>query len=441
MTINVSGRVYGLLSTDTPRHQEIAVSPEGFILTQAATSSLGEVLNTQDLRFRSTAPIYIYAQRLTLRDALGVISYQYIDATGAVFVPTVAQLADLEPVSGERELELRVNTYKAKVASAGVAVGDIIQSVDRFDLLAGGAFIGTLWTNITQGTNGFAAPTLSNIEVQSEQVSRNVTESRERFVALVNDSVGPNAFVQGEYLDRVEVFFYLPNDTRQNVSTTWLKEDGTILAAAPLPAELQLLRGRSPDVVNQLIANRTGPSVPLFFRALNVGVGYIVSDRLALINFFDPSTQLRTITRAYNITNDPRMLSPLSVLPPNSDLGRDIDPSASVAALSRVDWQRNDPVVYYQLAITLPANTSVQILAAEPDRLMAGLQVVQQSNPSDVVLSYGSPVNVNLPSPNYRVTVGGNYGVLNISDENFTTASIYAWCAEPTILMLFEGTL
>jgi hypothetical protein len=441
MTINVSGRVHGLLPTQSPQHHEIAVSAQGFVLTQPAPSAFGDVLSTQDLRFKSTAPAYVYAQRLTLRDALGVISYQYINAAGAVFVPTVPQLADLEPVNGERELELRVRTYKSKAPSAGVNVGDILQSVDRFDLLAGGAFIGTFWTNITLGTNGFAAPVLTNLEVQSEQVSRDIVEYRERFVARVNDSVLPNAFLQGDYLDRTEVFYYLPNDTRQVISSTWTLEDGTTLAFVPLVNELTLLRGRSPDVVNQLVANRTGPSVPLYFRAINVGVGYLVSDRIALINFFDPTTQLRSLTRAYNITNDPRMLSPLAVLPPNGDLGRDVDPSASVASLSRIDWQRNDPVVYYQLAITLPAGASTQIFAIEPDRLMAGLQVVQQANPSDVVISYGSPVNVNLPAPNYRVTVGGAYGVLNVADENFTTSSIHAWCADPTILMLYEGTL
>jgi hypothetical protein len=367
MTLNVSGRVYGTPANQSPRHQELAVNAQGFLLTSPAPSAFGDVLSTQDLRFKSTAPAYQYAQRLTLRSTLGVVSYQYLNAAGVAFVPSPGQLADLEPVNGEQELELKVTTYKATVDSLGITAGDIVQGVDRFDLLAGGIFSGTLWTNLSTGAVGIAAPDLLTLLSQGDQTS--------------------------------------------------------------------------PDVVEQLVKNRLGLSVPLFFRAQNVGIGYVIGDRIALINFFDPSTTLRTLTRAYNITVDPRMLVPLSSLPPSIDLGRDAEPVSTNSSLVRLDWQRNNPANYYQIAVTLPAGVSTQIFPNRPTRSSAGLQVVQQINPSDVVISYGTPVVVNLPNPNYRVAIGGAYGALNVADENFTTAAIHAWCAEPTIIMLYEGTL
>ena len=288
--------------------------------------------------------------------------------------------------------------------------------------------------------NIFYDPGAATIALGLDNVARNQGDQTERWLAINNDSINTSpqpAFLAGEYLTRT---VWSQVDPLNNVITLverWITDAGVVLPAPAALADLVRIDGLSPDVVSALQKNNQHNNFNLVYRAKTNGPGWAIGNRIAIINFFDNGTKLRSATKAYNITNDPAMVYPMAVLPLDVDLGPDVEAPSTAAALVQMDWQRPDPSIEYQAAITLPANTSIQIFAAQPQRQGCGFQVIAQNAPSDVVYSYGSPVVVTNP-PNYRTAVGGAYGGLSAASDAFTRQSIHAWCAEASMLMLWE---
>lgn len=278
------------------------------------------------------------------------------------------------------------------------------------------------------------------IALSLDDVARNQGDQAQRWLAINNDSINTSpapAFLAGEYLTHV---VWLHVDVANNVTQQteqWTTDAGVVLPIAPAFSDVVHIDGLSPDVVLALQKNNQHNSVSLVYRAKLAGPGWATGDRIALVNFFDNVTKLRSATRAYNISNDPSMLAPLVVLPVSTDLRPDVETPSTAAALVQLDWQRPEPSIEYQVAITLPAGTSTQVFSAQAQRQACGFQVIAQNALSDVVYSYGSPVVVTNP-PNYRTAVGGAYGGLSAASDSFTRQAIHVWCAETTMLMCWE---